>query len=102
MLEIISSLDKRFGDEGGIVFEVQVEFIEGRHPKFSEKVIYILKTHIDQAPSIQDNFCFRYTKTEYRSVIPENGVILLGSILVIALTHMWSVALLFKNQDLLF
>ena len=88
-------------DERDTVVGLQVGFIEGGYPIFFRNFFDSLKTHIDQAPRIQDICCCRYWWTEDRSVVPESDLILIGRILVISFTCMWSVALFFKHQDLI-
>ena len=85
-----------------MVFGVQVYFLERIYTRFPGGFIGSLKTYIYQAPSIQDTIFCRYPLTEDRSVVPEAGFVLIGSILVIYLTHMWIVALFFKHKYLIF
>ena len=85
-----------------MMFPVQVDFIEVIHPRFSGKFLVSLNTQIDQAQRIQYAYCFRYPWTEDRIFIPEDGLIIFVSILVISLTHILSVTLFFNHQDLIF
>ena len=66
LLKRISFLEKWFYAitslaERDTVFGVQVEFLEGRYPRFSENFLDSLKTHIEQEKIIHDSSCFRYS-----------------------------------------